>query len=288
MHIIDFKSLLRGFFSILLLGFVSLAQAAETGLLWRIESPGGMVSHVFGTIHVDDVRVTDFSPVLLQALESGDVFMMETLPPGNPALYFLPGHNLRELLSEQEWEQVRQLADERAMQDDVAMRLKPWLLAMMLGLPANMGPYTQDVRLYAKAQELGKETQGLESAEEHFTLLDSLNREEQLEILRSVLRRSEDEKVRDVESLLDAYLEGDAAVIAMVDEQVTGDTLPPALWQKMRVRLLDERNATMAKRIADKAMHSRLFVAVGAAHLAGEEGVLARLRRAGYRLSALQ
>src|SRR5690606_33844931 len=156
-HIIIFKSLLRGFFSILLLGFVSLAQAAETGLLWKIEAPGGMVSHVFGTIHLDDTRVTDFPPALLQALESSDVFMMETLPPSNPSLYFLPDHNLRDALSEQEWDRVKQLADQRAMQDDVVARLKPWLLAMMLGMPANHGPYTQDIRLYAKAQELGKE-----------------------------------------------------------------------------------------------------------------------------------
>lgn len=281
-----FKSLLRGFFSVLLLGFVSLAQAAETGLLWKIESPDGTASHVFGTIHVDDSRVTDFSPALLKALESSEVFMMETLPPSDPGLYFLPNHNLREVLDEEEWDKVKQLADQRAMQDDVVMRLKPWLLAMMLGLPANQGPYTQDIRLYAKAQELGKQVDGLESARAHFTLLDSLSREEQLTILRSVLKRSEEEKERDFEALLAAYLKGDAAVIAKVDETMTSDTLPPALWQKMRALLLDERNAHMAEHIADKAADQKLFVAVGAAHLAGEGGILARLRKAGYRVSA--
>lgn len=281
-----FKSLLRGFFSVLLLCVVSISQAAETGLLWKIESPGGKVSHVFGTIHVDDSRVTEFSPTLLKALDQSEVFMMETLPPAEPGLYFLPDHNLREVLSEQEWDKVKELADQRAMQDDVVMRLKPWLLAMMLGLPANQGPYTQDIRLYAKAQELGKETEGLETAREHFTLLDSLSREEQLTILRSVLKRSEEEKERDFEDLLSAYLKGDAAVIAEVDEQVTGSTLPAALWQKMRVKLLDERNAAMAERIAEKADVQPLIVAVGAAHLAGEGGILARLRKAGYRISA--
>lgn len=288
MHTLTFKSLLRGFFSVLLLGFVSLSQAAETGLLWKVQAPNGTVSHVFGTIHVDDSRVTDFSPALIKALESSEVFMMETLPPSDPGLYFLPNHNLREVLNEQEWDKVKQLADDRAMQDDVVMRLKPWLLAMMLGLPANQGPYTQDIRLYAKAQELGKETEGLESAREHFTLLDSLSREEQLTILRSVLKRSEDDKQRDFEDLLAAYLKGNAAVIAEVDEQITGSTLPPALWQKMRVLLLDERNARMAEHIADKAADQKLFVAVGAAHLAGESGILARLRKAGFKVTAVR
>jgi uncharacterized protein YbaP (TraB family) len=279
------KSLLRGLFSAFLLGFLSLTQAAETGLLWKVEAPNGKVSHVFGTIHVDDPRVTDFSPVILKALESSEVFMMETLPPSDPTLYFLPGHNLREALTEREWDKAKALAEMHAMHDDVVMRMKPWLLAMLFDLPASQGPYTQDIRLYAKAQELGKEVGGLEDTRAHFTLLDSLNKQEQLTLLRSVLKRSQEEKQRDFEDLMQAYLKGDAAVIAMVDAKASASDLPPALWQKMRVKLLYERNERMAEHIAEKAADSRLFVAVGAAHLAGEGGILARLRRAGYKVT---
>ncbi|HYG31770.1 MAG TPA: TraB/GumN family protein [Methylophilaceae bacterium] len=280
------KSLLRGFFYALLLGLASLVQAAETGLLWKVEAPNGTVSHVFGTIHVDDTRVTDFSPAIIKALEESEVFIMETLPPSDPSLYFLPGHSLPELLTEQEWDKVKQLAEMHAMQDDVVMRLKPWLLAMMFDLPTGLGPYTQDIRLYAKAQELDKEVAGLEDARAHFTLLDSLSKGEQLTILRSVLKRSEEDKQRDFDDLMNAYLKGDAAIIAQVDEQATASGLPGELWQKMRTKLLDERNQRMAEHVAQKANATRLFVAVGAAHLAGEGGILARLRKAGYKVGA--
>jgi uncharacterized protein len=283
-----FKSLQRGFFSVVLLCFLSLAQAAETGLLWRIEAPNGKVSHVFGTIHVDDARVTNFSSAIRKALEQSEIFMMETLPPSDPTLYFLPNHNLREALTEQEWDKAKALAEMHAMHDDVVMRMKPWLLAMLFDLPASQGPYTQDIRLYAKAQELSKEIEGLEDTRAHFTLLDSLSLQEQLTILRSVLKRSQQEKERDFEDLMKAYLKGDDAVIAMVDEKASASDLPPALWQKMRVKLLDERNERMAEHIAKKAAGTRLFVAVGAAHLAGEGGILARLRRAGYKVSAVK
>ncbi|HYD34052.1 MAG TPA: TraB/GumN family protein [Methylophilaceae bacterium] len=280
--------LMRGLFSVVLLGFLSVSQAAETGLLWRIEAPNGTVSHVFGTIHIDDPRVTEFSPALLQALQLSDLFMMETLPPSDPTLYFLPNHNLREVLSEQEWDKAKALAEMHAMHDDVVMRMKPWLLAMLFDLPASQGPYTQDIRLYAKAQELGKEVEGLEDTRAHFTLLDSLSKEEQMTILRSVLKRSQEEKQRDFEELLNAYLKGDAAVIAMVDEKASAGTLPSQLWQKMRVKLLDERNAAMAEHIATKASSKRLFIAVGAAHLAGEGGILSRLRNSGYKVKVIQ
>ena len=34
--------------------FLNLAQATEKGLFWKMESPKGVVSFLFGTIHSDD------------------------------------------------------------------------------------------------------------------------------------------------------------------------------------------------------------------------------------------
>src|SRR5690606_11294256 len=124
------------------------------------------------------------------------------------------------------------------------------------------------------------------TTEEHFGALDGLTREEHLTMLRAVLKRTPEEKERDFERLLGAYLEGDIGRIAAFDDEITGGMLPSALWQKMELRLIDERNARMAERILEQAGQRSVFVAVGASHLAGYEGLLARLRRAGYRVSA--
>jgi len=284
----NFLNLWRGLTALALLGFLSAPQAAETGLLWKITSPNGTISHVFGTIHVDDSRVTQFSPPLLKALEGSDVFMMETLPPSDPSLYFLKDYNLRDQLSDDLWEKARGLAEQHAMHEDTLLHMKPWLLAMLFDLPEPQSPLTQDVLLYAKAGELGKSVEGLEDPAAHFTMLDTLSRGEQLTILRTVLGHSEEEKKHDYEALLQAYLTGNADDIARIDEKATSSELPPALWQKIRTRLIDERNAVMAKRIAERAASSRLFVAVGAAHLAGKDGILGRLRKAGYKVAVAQ
>jgi uncharacterized protein YbaP (TraB family) len=286
MHAFTLKGLMRGFFSVFLLSFLTISQAAETGLLWRLEAPNGTVSHIFGTIHIDDPRVTDFSPALLKALQESDIFMMEVLPSSDPSLFFLPDFDLQNALSETEWEKATQLAELHAMHEDSLRHMKPWMLAMIFDLPEPQSPFTPDVLLFAKAQEQARKIEGLEDARAHFSLLDDLSREEQLTILRTVLKHSQQERERDFDALVQAYLAGDLSVIAAVDEQTTGSMLPPELWQKIRIKLLVERNRTMANRIAEEAAQHKLFVAAGAAHLAGEGGILARLRKAGYKISA--
>jgi uncharacterized protein YbaP (TraB family) len=63
--------------------------------------------------------------------------------------------------------------------------------------------------------------------------------------------------------------------------------LPKDLWEKMRVKLIDERNEGMANGMLAHANDKSVFVAVGASHLAGENGLINRLRQAGYVLTPL-
>jgi len=288
MHTLNLRSLMRGFFSTLMLCFMCLctnAQAAENGLLWKLEAPNGKVSYLFGTMHSDDRRINNFSPAITKALSESDVFMMEVLPPRDPSIFLMPeDRSLSEMLTEKEFDRVRELADFHSMHIEAAMRMKPWLLAVVFDLPKPQTPYAQDVQLYTMAQDKAKDVLGLEDAGEHFAALDSFTLDEQLVMLRAVLKRSQKEKERDFESLIKAYLKGDTAKIAALDDKITGSILPKDLWARMRTKLLDERNARMAERIAIQAGERSLFVAVGASHLAGDNGLVAKLKTAGYQV----
>jgi len=289
MHTLNSKSLMRGFFSTLMLCFMSLgtnAQAAENGLLWKLEAPNGKVSYLFGTMHSDDRRINNFSPAITKALTESDVFMMEALPPRDPSIFLMPeDRSLSEMLTEKEFDRVRELADFHSMHIEAAMRMKPWLLAVVFDLPKPQTPYAQDVQLYTMAQDKAKDVLGLEDATQHFAALDSFTLDEQLVMLRAVLKRSQKEKERDFESLIKAYLKGDTAKIAALDDKITGSILPKELWARMRTKLLDERNLRMAERIASLANEQSLFVAVGASHLAGDDGLIAKLKAAGYQVT---
>lgn len=268
--------------------WVSQAIAAEKSLFWQMESPTGVVSYLFGTMHTDDNRVTDFSPQVIQALKNSEIFMMEVTENSDPGLFMLPQGNLAQYLTNQEFEKVRDLADFHVMHLGAAMQMKPWLLAVIFDLPKPQTPFAQDYLLKTKAEEMDKEVLGLEAPQEHFGVMDSFSIDDQLVMLRAVLKRSQSQKEQDFEKLMSAYLSGDADKVAGMDEKITGSMLPAALWQRMRVKLLDDRNTVMAERSIAKAQDHKVFIAVGAAHLAGTHGMIDAFRQAGFKLTPLK
>ena len=264
------------------------AGAAEKGLFWQLESPSGQVSYLFGTMHTDDNRVTNFPPSVIQALKNVDTFMLEVADAPPASLLQLPQGNLKQYLSETELEQVARLADMHVMPMEMVLRMKPWLLAVLFDLPKPQTPFAQDLLLKAKAEELDKLVLGLESPQEHFGVMDNLTTEEQLQMLRAVLKRSQKQKENDFERLMKAYLAGDSEQVANMDDAMTQGVLPAALWQRMRVKLLDERNMLMADRSLEQAKQGRIFIAVGAAHLAGKDGLIQAFRQAGFKLTPVK
>ena len=274
------------FFSLFV--FFSASASAAPGLFWKAESPSANTVYLFGTIHTDDNRVTDFPPAVINALKSSDVFMLEILPPKDASVLMLPTGNLKELLTDTELEKVYELADFHVMHRDAALRMKPWLLAAIFDVPRPLTPFAQDNLLMTKAEDFGKEVIALESTAEHFGVMDSISLDEQMGILRAVLKRSHADKERDYERLVSAYLKGDGEKLAALNAEITGSGMPKDLWERMRVKLLDERNAKMTERMLAAAKNKKLFIAVGASHLAGKDGLIDSLKQAGFQLSPVK
>lgn len=271
-----------------LLLVVPTAAATERGLLWKLDREGGLTSYLFGTIHADDARVTEFSPVLRDALRQVDAFMLEILPVRDMAPLVMREGDLRDHLKTEEVAQVLRLADEHALREDLALRMKPWLLSALFSLPRAQSPFTQDIRLYGLARDEGKETHALETAAEHFGSLDDLPLADQLHLLRATLDAGQTQKESQYEAMLKAYLTRDTDRIADENARALREGLPERLGMEVKRRLLDVRNARMADRILELAGRQAVLVAVGAAHLPGEDGLIARLRSAGYRVTPME
>ena len=262
-------------------------QATEKGLFWKLESPTGIVSYLFGTIHTDDNRVADISPTVVAAINSVDTFMMEAGENRDQSVLMLKEGNLASELTEAEFEQVRELADFHVMHMGAAMQMKPWLLAVVFDLPKPQTPFAQDNLLMTKAEDAGKNIVGIESAKEHFGVMDDFSMQEQMVMLRAVLKRKPEQKIADFESLMAVYLQSDSDKITALNEKITAGMLPADLWAKIKDKLLDKRSVVMAERAIPVANEKPIFMAVGASHLAGDIGLIAAFKKAGYKLTPL-
>ena len=279
------KTFINRFLAFILLVASQSVLALDNGLLWKIEAPSGKISYLLGTIHTDDQRVANLQPKVMEALNQTDIFLMETLPPRDPSIFMLKQGAIAEMLTEKEFDQVRELAEFHAMHIEAAMRMKPWLLAVIFDLPKPKSMYSMDELLLAKAEEQLKTIKGLEKTNEHFSVLDSISLDDQMVMLRAVLKRSQKDKERDFEKLLKAYQSENLKKISDLDETITGGMLPKELWASMKTKLIDERNVGMANGLISNASENSVFAAVGASHLGGEGGILDRLIEAGYKIS---
>jgi hypothetical protein len=261
---------------------------AVPGMFWKAESASANTIYLFGTIHTDDNRVTDFSPAVISAIKSSDAFMMETLAPNDTSILMMPTSSLKDMLTEAELEKVYELTEFHVMHRNAVLRMKPWLLAAIFDVPRPITPFAQDNLLMAQAEDFGKEIIGIETTAEHFGVMDSISLDEQIGMLREVLKRTPEDKERDYERLVQAYQKGDSEKLAVLNAEITGGSMSADLWQRMRVKLLDERNALMAERILAAAKTKKLFVGVGASHLAGEGGLIDRLKKVGFKLSPVK
>src|SRR3546814_20947610 len=84
--------------------------------------------------------------------------------------------------------------------------------------------------------------------------------------------------------LFRAYLMGDIAVIMAEANDIAGVT-DPAAAERLKQRLIDERNRVLADRILPLLHDGVALVPTGPAPLAGALGVPALLGRRGYRIT---
>jgi uncharacterized protein YbaP (TraB family) len=273
---------------ILLLNIVPLAYANERGLFWKLKAPNGSTHYLFGTMHTDDNRIIKFLPIVKKSVNASDLLLVEIAPNDHSQNLLMQNHSLATDLNEIELQQIKKLAEFHVMHFENVIRMKPWLLAIIFDSPKPHTEFNQDYLLTAMAEDLDKEVIGLESSKEHFATMDSLSNDEQLIILRAVLKKTEKEKLSDYNLLMKHYISGDVEQIRKTDERLTGKLMSEAMWAKIKVQLMGERNKKMAIKIKELSKDKQLFIAVGASHLAGQDGLLNQLRDSGFKMSPIK
>lgn len=257
------------------------------GRLFTVTSADGRVSHIFGTMHSDDPAVLDLPEAVRTAFAESTRFVMEINIDSQTSSRIYQyrhldnGLELSGLVGQALYQEVLPALKQRGLEESQAKALKPWAAALVLSLPKITNP-TLDVALMKGAYKYGKPVFGLESVSEQLQAFDQLSVQEQTTLLKSALKNqaANIQKAKEFQSL---YLAGDlAALLAASKDHSKRNPEERAVMKKLNKALLYQRNRRMAKRVQAHLTHSGAFIAIGALHLPGTNGVLNMLERFGF------
>ena len=265
-----------------------------SGILWKIERAGVAPSHVFGTIHSTDKRVNRLPKPVKRAVRAAKSLILEVartddMPVRMARLMMLnDGRRLEDILGADLFRRFAKVAKRYGLPAKVLQRIKPWAALMTISLPPAekarqaAGRLPLDLALGARAQKRGIPVYGLETVEEQLGLFEGLAEADQISMLAAAVRANA-ELGPMFERMIKKYLDRDlGGLMTWAIDQTAGTNARHR--EIFEIRFLKRRNRLMAERLRSRLAPGGAFVAVGAAHLPGETGLLSLLAAQGYRV----
>jgi len=271
----------------LLLFALATAAASADPALWKIRR-GDSALYLFGTVHVLSPGTHWHYAALDDALEASDVLYVELVDDDQATMQPLVtqygmdmAHPLSGELDANDEKRVQAAARTAGLPPQTLDVMKPWLAAVTLTVApiirAGFDPESgADKQLRRQFASEGKSVQGLETARQQIRYFADLSERVQVSMLRNSL---------------DDYAKADTVIAALVKDWQHGDVEAIASLENSDMRgkypllyrtLLTDRNRRWAQQIARMLQqHQTIFVAVGAAHLAGPDDVQAQLQKLG-------
>jgi uncharacterized protein YbaP (TraB family) len=272
------------------------------GRLFRISKPGLAPSWLFGTIHINDPRVTAFPPAATAALEQARTVALElaeTERLDDPALMqdvmshvlaamvARPGEKADALVPPADVQRLEKALVAQGQPAVSARTFRPVFMATVLAVPAcaktgfKGAPFV-DLMVARKARERGVPLVGLETLAGQLDMLAATPTSLQGPFLKAILATLDLQE--DVyETTIRRYAAGEFGWLVA---WTRGDTVIPGVQAKVPdaffEALIDTRNAGMRDAALPLLAKGGVFIGVGAAHIPGEKGLANLIRQAGY------
>lgn len=281
------KNLFTSAIAVITLFFSGTTQAQtksvklENSLLWEVSGNGlSKPSYLYGTIH--SICPTDYflTEKTKNAFQKSDKLIVEInfSDPNEMAdaqkLAMSPELLSKKLTPEQlsELDSILQKATGIKVQqvDSYSLATVMSLITIKTFDCETLKSYESDLTDLAKKEK--KSVGGFETVKGQLNMLSNAYTDsEMIKSLADASKTQTKKMVKDYknENIMDLY--GDIA-----NEKV--------MSKKAKKYILDDRNREWVKKMKDMMKNEALFVAVGSAHLAGDEGVINLLRKAGYKV----
>lgn len=281
---------------LLFIGFImqsvfAFAQApTEKALLWKIEVHNKSIqpSYLFGTFHLlcaEDVQVYES---LKQAFHHTQQLILEVNVKDSLLMQTIFAHAvmrndtvLQQLYTAAEYDTLSaQFAKLSSMPFMLIQRLQPLLSASFIVQSLLNCTYTKqwEMVLAEMATQQNKEIKGLETVKEQLNILDSIPYKTQAVMLLEAVQNIDSSR-KELQTTIALYKAQDIAQLEKLAN--TGSSVA------YNDLFLTQRNKKWIEKMIPEINTKPTFFAVGAAHLGGEEGLIALLKKQGYQLTPI-
>ncbi|WP_316785758.1 TraB/GumN family protein [Pedobacter frigiditerrae] len=278
----------------LLIGFLSFSlsanaqkKIAENTLLWEISGNGlAKPSYLFGTYHFADKGFVDTMKVVNEKLAAADMVVGELIIDKELAVKLMPymilkNNSLDKLLDVSDYKLVddylKSLGKYELKMFNMFSPMAVQTMIIQMTSPTTftetnpaIDQYFQD---YGKANN--KEVIGLETLEEQAQILFGSSLERQKEVLVKYVKEAEKNKTES-QKLYDDYISQNVKAIEKRFSKL--DDFTP----EENDRLLKNRNVKWVEKLPSLMQNKSLFIAIGAGHLVGKDGLIKGFQAKGY------
>ncbi len=267
-------------------------NSVENALLWEISGNGlKEPSYLYGTIHMID-KEHFFLPDPLEGkfakaeqlaleIDMDDPSLMFTMLTG---VFMKGGVALDDLMTEEEYKKLSDyFKKSTGMGIGMFKKMKPILLSTMMTeemMKGTVVSYEEEFVKMAKKQKI--EILGVETINDQLSIFDSIPYKEQAQMLLQSMEGGTENAEEEFDSMVKAYKDQDLDRMA---KMINDESESLGKYQDL---LLNKRNKNWIPVINEMIREKVTFIAVGAGHLGGKEGVIHLLREAGFTLKPLR
>ncbi len=296
------RSIARHLYGLLLLvaalaaGNVLAQQTGATPQIWEVRSAGNAV-YLLGSIHLGRSDMYPMGPVVEKAYQASKIVALEADPTDQQAVMtaisgslYRPPETLQKNLPGPLLARLSRTLERYGIPLEQIQPMKPFLVAITLasieyaraGFDPSLGV---DMHFAERARQDGKPVVELESFGGQIALMNNMSDRLQQSLLQVTLESIDNGEIPAlIDSMVNAWKSGDGKKL---QDTVSAEErkLPPALAQEFHWKFITDRNIAMAGKIETMLKGSDVhFIAIGAAHLLGQDSVLQILSEKGYRV----
>jgi uncharacterized protein YbaP (TraB family) len=268
-------------------------------VFWKIEKAGLKPSYLLGTIHLSDPRVIKLPNEAARDFDAADAVIVESdeIADKNAASaklmarpdlsMFTDSHTIYDFLTPDQKAMLEKQLSERGIPLAAVAKMKPWVLSTFVALPTceltrkAAGADFLDEKLTKDAMAAGKKVVGLETLTEQLEAMASVSMKTHVSGLIGVLK--DPQRTKDLmETMIELYASGRPAMIGPLSEYVGKMDADSADMAEFEKKMITVRNHHMADRAEATLDKGNAFMAVGALHLPGDEGLVSLLQQKGF------